>query len=99
MNDIQLIGGDGVEEILSSHTNIFDRYGASMYFSKFSERHDLPENTRLWYSRAALYEFKAGLETISSCFQEQWARKAWDNSEVKAKLRSDVLMKCIKIGR
>src|SRR5690606_34162340 len=31
----------------------------------------------------------------SSCFQEQWARKAWDNSEVKAKLRSDVLMKCI----
>ena len=94
MDDISVIGGDGLINMLSGTPAILDRYRASQYFLSMHFRCEGIAQP-VWYVRAALAEFKAAVETVASGLPESHKKAAWKKSEASVTLQKCALTKAL----
>lgn len=94
MDDISVIGGDGLVNMLSGTPAILDRYRASNYFLQM--HHSCTGIVQpIWFVRAALAEFKAAVETVASGFPAPLNKTIWKKSAAKVALENCVLTKVL----
>lgn len=94
MDDISIIGGDGLVNMLSGTPAILDRYRASNYFLQM--HHGCEGIVQpIWFVRAALAEFKAAVETVASGLPEPHNKAIWKKSATKVALENCVLTKVL----
>lgn len=94
MDDISVIGGDGLVNMLSGTPAILDRYRASNYFLQM--HHGCVGIVQpIWFVRAALAEFKAAVETVASGLPEPHNKTIWKKSATKVALGNCVLTKVL----
>lgn len=94
MDDISVIGGDGLVRMLSGTPAILDRYRASNYFLQM--HHDCEGIVQpIWFVRAALAEFKAAVETVASGLPEPHKKAIWKKSAAKVALEKCALTKVL----
>lgn len=66
-----------------------------MHFLRRSAQSAPAGRLRIWYSRAAVAELKAALETVNDSFPDRATIKVWERSSERAELGSDHLLKCL----
>jgi len=94
MDDISVIGGDGLVKMLSGTPAILDRYRASNYFLQMHHRCEGIVQP-IWFVRAALAEFKAAVETLASGLHEPHKKAIWKKSAAKQALEECTLTKVL----
>lgn len=94
MDDITVISGDGITQMLSATPAIYDRFCASRYFIKM--HHDCEGIVQpIWCVRAALAEFKAAVETVASGLSNSDHKTFWRKSQAKTVLEACPLTKTL----